>query len=371
MKRMRRKQEAVQEMTHLEPTSFSVGHLPTFIEKGPWILRCAPGLARVLSSEMVFRGFVHRQTSHSFLRQRNHDLIFVQHTHRVPSWNLLRIPDEVHRCIVYGRYKISNAQLERLAAVLKRIRRPLRVIVTADGSHFSRQEMKRYLSRELQRLKVPISEDADALLYTFCIDEAYYICLPYCSARDAPLRVKRASERQGALPVTIAAAVAFLGKPKAEDVIIDPLCGSGTILAEANAYASGATLIGIDIDPNALESASRNLSHIKNCKLITADSTRTGLSASIATLVLANLPFGKQFGSKAKNPHLYKALLAEMHRIGVPGKWRAVLLTSDVAAMEAALAQSSHLRLDKRVSVVVRGEKATIFLVSSSAEFGH
>jgi 23S rRNA G2445 N2-methylase RlmL len=267
---------------------------------------------------------------------------------------------------VYGRYKISNAQLERLARPLKAADKSFRLIVTADGSHFSRQEMKRYLTRELQRLKVPISEQASAELYTFCVDEAYYICLPYSSASDAPLRANRESERQGALPPTIAAAVAFLGKPKADDVIIDPVCGTGTLLAEARAYASTARLIGVDIDPNALASAKRNLCHITNLELITADSTRTDLPASIATLFLANLPFGKQFGSKMNNPELYKALLAEMNRVGIPRKWRAVLLTSDIDAMEAALGHFSKLSLDKRISVVVRGEKATIFLVSAA-----
>ena len=364
MKRMPSRKEQVREITQSGPDSNHA--LAISAGKGPWILRCAPGLARLLSAEMVLRGLVSRRTSHSFLRQRNHDLVFVQRTDRQQSWNLLRISEEVHRCIVYGRYKISNAQLERLAGLLKASHTAFRLIVTADGSHFSRQEMKRYLSRALQDLKVPISEEATAAVYTFCVDEAYYICLPQCSSTDAPLRTRRESERQGSLPVTIAAAVAFVGKPKPEDIVVDPVCGSGTLLAEVSAYTRVARVIGADIDRGALKSASRNLSHIKNVELIAADGTGTGLPSSMASLFLANLPFGKQFGSRTTNPRLYKALLSEMNRVGIPGKWRAVLLTSDSDAMEGALGHWAELRLDKRLSVFVRGEKAHIFLVSAA-----
>lgn len=336
--------------------------------KGPWVLRCAPGLARVLAAELTFRGLLSRKDPVSVLRQRNHDLIFIQKADPRGAWDLVRISEEVHYCLVYGRYKISRAQMDRLAAILRGQHKPFRLIVTGDGSHFSRQDTKRYLSRELERLKVQITEHAKTALYAFCIDEAYYICLLRNADADAPLRQERQEERRGALPPTIGAAMAFLGKPRDRDMIIDPVCGSGTLLAEANAYAPGARLIGIDLDPGALESARRNLCHVDHCDLIRADSTSTGFPPSSTTLCIGNLPFGKQFGSQKDNPALYKSLLSEMYRIGARPSWRAVLLTSDTEALDVAMMANPGLRVTRRLPVVIRGEKATLFLISPTTE---
>ena len=55
-----------------------------------------------------------------------------------------------------------------------------------------------------------------------------------------------------------------------------------------------------------------------------------------------------------------------MARLGVPRAWRAVLLTSDVESLDAALAGMPVLESAKRVRIKVRGEWAQIVVVRST-----
>jgi predicted RNA methylase len=332
-------------------------------ERGPWIVRCVPGLGRTATAELRFRRVISREDNPALLRQRNHDLIFMQRSRDTPPNPILRIPEEIHYCILYGRYKISKAQIEKLANILGAQKQTFYLAVTADGSHFSRHDTKRWLSNTLQGLNVSLAEKADQALWVFCIEEAYYICLPRCSFADAPFREKRLAERTGALPPTVAAAMAFLGEPKPGEIVLDPVCGTGTLLAEVYAYAPDARLIGVDIDENAIHAALQNLSHVQNKRLIVGNGINIDLPPHSVTLFLANLPFGKQYGDKRTNPQLYTELLAEMLRLGVPDRSRAVLISSDIDAVESSIQAHPKLGIVKRVPVKVRGEKASIFVL--------
>jgi 23S rRNA G2445 N2-methylase RlmL len=81
-------------------------------------------------------------------------------------------------------------------------------------------------------------------------------------------------------------------------------------------------------------------------------------------LFLSNLPFGKQYGDRATNPRLYGDLLREMARLGVPDAWRAVVLSSDVESLDAALSATPALACTKRLRVKVRGEWAQVAMIA-------
>ena len=334
-------------------------------ERPPWVVRCAPGLARVATTELRFRKILARGVEPTVLRQRNHDLLFIARAGDAPPDLTLRIPEEIHYCPLFGRYKISQEQLGRLAALLRAQERPFRIVVTADGTQFPRVETRRWLAHRLTGLGVAITEEPaeDNVLWLFCIEEAYYVCLLRSAAPDAPERDRRVVERPGALPPTIAAAVAFLGTPRADDVILDPVCGSGTLLAEAHGYAPGARLRGLDRDFAAVEAARQNLAAVADARLAIGDGADTNLPAGSITLFLGNLPFGKQFGDRETNGPLYARLLGEVERLAAPTGARAAFLTADTESFEAALAAHPGLILDRRHAVKVRGEVATIFVL--------
>ncbi len=160
--------------------------------------------------------------------------------------------------------------------------------------------------------------------------------------------------------------MAFLANPRDDDTVLDPVCGSGTLLAEVHAYAPAARLRGIDQDRQAVAGARRNLAHISELQLAVGDARATGLADGSLSLFLANLPFGKQFGSPAQNRLLYQDILRELVRLGRPAGWRAALLTSDVEALKAAVAANPGVRPGGATPVKIRGEAATIMLLRGS-----
>jgi tRNA G10 N-methylase Trm11 len=331
-------------------------------DRSAWLIRCRAGLGSVALDELRFRKIISKRSSVFTLKQRDHDLILLAARVERPPSAILRIPEQVLDCLAYGRYKISNAQIARLANKLKAEQKRFRIAVTAAGTHFVRQDFERYLERELRSHGVVFSEASKDLLWVFCIDEAYYIGLERFHASQAPGRVYRVVERPGSLPPTIAAAMAFLGIPGSQEVVLDPVCGSGTLLAEAFEYAGGGSFVGVDLDPEAIYAAQKNLAHIPQHKLVCGDGTRTDLPPHSVTLFLANLPFGKQFGDKSTNASLYRSILSEMIRLGSRDGWRAVLLSSDTEAIGASFNSSPELKCRKSVRLKVRGEWAQIYM---------
>lgn len=347
------------------PRALGIRRYAEVPERAPWLIRCAPGLARVATIELRFRKILARGVEPIVLRQRNHDLLFLSRAGEQPPDLTLRIPEEIHYSPLFGRYKISQDQIARLAAILRAQRRPFRIVVTADGTQFPRVETRRWLAHRLAGLGVAITEDPaeDNVLWLFCIEEAYYFGLLRSAAPDAPERARRVAERPGSLPPTIAAALAFLGTPRPDDMILDPVCGTGTLLAEAHGYAPGARLRGLDRDFAAVEAARRNLAAVQDARLAIGDGADSGLPAGTITLFLGNLPFGKQFGDRETNGPLYERLLGEVERLAAPTGARAVFLTADTASFETALAAHPGLTLDRRHAVKIRGEVATIFVL--------
>jgi len=328
-----------------------------------WLLRCAPGLAKTLVTELRFNTLIDRRTKPTLLWQRNHDLVFLPRLQREPKPGDLRIAEEVHRCPVYGRYKISHHQLDVMAAALAAPKKPWHLVVSVDGTRFNRHELARWLARELQQRRAPLDEQSSRLASLFCVEDAYYFCLPFRMAEDAALRKHRVAEREGSLPPTIAAAMAFLANPRDSDSVLDPVCGTGTLLAEVHAYAPSAPLAGIDLDRPAIAAARRNLAHLPQVQLSVGDGRSTGLPDGSMTLFLANLPFGKQFGSRPENRQLYPDILRELVRLGRPGDWRAILLTSDIEALQAAVAATPGIGIAAKNQVKIRGEAAVIATV--------
>ncbi len=329
-------------------------------EPAGWVVRSAPGLGRTLIAELRHDKLLGQNDRADLLWQRNHDLLFAPRLARTPRAHELRIAEDVHRCLVYGRYKVSDSQLDRLAQLLHGQRR--RLVVTADGRHFNRHDLGRFLARELGQRGVKLDEGAKTPLLVFCIEQAYYACVPIQEADQTTGRDRRQVEREGSLPPPIAAAMAFMTRPGDDDTILDPVCGSGTLLAEAAGYAPGARLLGADQDLQAVKTARRNLKSFGAAEIDHADARALDLPEGSVSLVLANLPFGKQYGDVAENRTLYAEVLGEVRRVAAPKGFRAALLASDRGLLREA-ARDAGLRVSHDLAIRVRGEDAVIALL--------
>lgn len=87
-------------------------------------------------------------------------------------------------------------------------------------------------------------------------------------------------------PAEVAERIAHAAQLTAEDVVLDPACGTGALLTAA--AAAGGRLIGLDTDPRAVALAALNLPH---ADIHHADALSAPLPG--ATVILTNPPFGR------------------------------------------------------------------------------
>ncbi len=167
----------------------------------------------------------------------------------------------------------------------------------------------------------------------------------------------RVVERPGALRPTVAAAmVRLLSRPSFDGVLLDPFCGSGTILTEAAAV--GWRPLGADLDPEAVKVARSNVQGA--AWLLVADARRLSLVAQSVSAVASNLPFGKQYRIQGSASRWFDAVLQEMTRVTRP-EATIVLLVPPLPAFERALAKESLLGDVQRTNLRLLGMPTTLW----------
>jgi hypothetical protein len=103
---------------------------------------------------------------------------------------------------------------------------------------------------------------------------------------------------------TLAAAAVRLVATQASDLVVDPFCGSGTLLAERALLAPYSRLVGLDIDRKALYAARTNLADFDRLSLEQADFSTVTRHAPV-DLIITNPPYGIRVGthSAARSIH--------------------------------------------------------------------
>ncbi len=169
---------------------------------------------------------------------------------------------------------------------------------------------------------------------------------------DAAMRQHdgRSAERSGALRPTVAAAmVALAGQPGG--TLLDPCCGSGTILAEAALVGWSAQ--GIDIDPQAVEVATRNA---PDARVEEGDARKLTASDGSVGAYVSNLPFGQQYGVQGTMESWLTKVMAEAARVTRPGG-RVVVLAPAIPRN----LRPNQLKLTDRHPIRLLGTKTTIW----------
>jgi 23S rRNA G2445 N2-methylase RlmL len=177
-------------------------------------------------------------------------------------------------------------------------------------------------------------------------------------------RVYRSASLPAALKPTVARAMALLSKPKDVDVVLDPMCGSGTLLIERALAARYRLLLGGDSDEAAVTAARENIgTRYKPIEIRRWDARQLPLEDKSVSAILTNLPFGKQIGTPQQNRLLYPALLAEWVRVLNDGG-RMVLLTGDRALLTQTVQGHRRLTIARQLPVTVRGYRASLMLIT-------
>ena len=132
----------------------------------------------------------------------------------------------------------------------------------------------------------------------------------------------RQVERPGALRPTVAAAMVMLaGEPSG--TLLDPCCGSGTILAEAVAH--GWTAMGRDIDSAAVNVARQN---VPSATITVGDARNLDHADGSIAACVSNLPFGRQYRLQGSTTAWLGSVLGEIAGVTRPAS-QMVLLVPD------------------------------------------
>jgi 23S rRNA G2445 N2-methylase RlmL len=249
-----------------------------------------------------------------------------------------------------------------------------RLVCQMTGEHaYRRTDAREALARGLAG-KLPASwrpaEENAAVEVWLTIHGAMAICGLRLSDRTMRHRTWKFEHLPASLRPTLAAAMVRLADLKPGSVVLDPMCGAGTLLAEAVLSVKGKrlhdgtpwqlTVLGGDIDPGHVRFAAANLRNLTEADLQQLDARDLPLDDACVDRILCNPPFGKQLSTPEEVPGLYRDMVREMDRVLKPGG-KAVLIVSDVPALTAAV-RAVGWRQQRKVPVRILGYRATIFV---------
>jgi tRNA (guanine6-N2)-methyltransferase len=242
-----------------------------------------------------------------------------------------------------------------------------RFVTQMEGHHgYLRRDAGKAFARGLAG-KFPDSwkaaEENAAVEFWLTIDNATAVSGVRLSDRTMRHRIYKLEHRPASLRPTVAAAMVRLAEIKPRHVVLDPMCGAGTLLAEYFAFvgkirAEKPPALGGDIDAAAVRAAAVNLSKLGEARLVRWDSTRLPLPDQSVDRVLSNPPFGKQLGTPESVGPLYRAAVREWDRLLRPAG-RAVLLAADATAIRTA-ARSVGWQNVRELKVRVLGQPALV-----------
>jgi SAM-dependent methyltransferase len=208
----------------------------------------------------------------------------------------------------------------------------------------------------------PVGENA-AVEVWLTIDGRTAVCGLRLSDRTMRHRTWKQEHLPASLRPTVAAALVRLAEPRPGMVLVDPMCGAGTVLGEAIDYARRHRLgtlqvCGGDQEANAVRAAEVNLRHLGPARLERWDATHLPLDDASVDRIVSNPPFGKQLSRPEEVGPLYRRLVPEYDRVLKPCG-RAVLLVSEDAPLREA-ARDAGWKLLRQLDVRVLGQPAVI-----------
>lgn len=167
------------------------------------------------------------------------------------------------------------------------------------------------------------------------------------------------------------AALRLAQLPRQPRSLLDPFCGSGTILLEAAHLFPQATLLGSDWDHRAVTGTHANAEAAQLAESIhlrTADA-RTVRQAfpeiEEVDAIVTNPPYGRQLGRRIKFVPFYAACLRELHTL-LPHRGRLVIIIHKRGAFAQALRRVGRFRVRCAHVIETSGLFPTIFVLQRS-----
>lgn len=170
------------------------------------------------------------------------------------------------------------------------------------------------------------------------------------SVYDARNPGKRDFFHPGVMMPRMARTLANIAEVQAGDTVLDPFCGTGGILIEAELL--GANAIGSDFDPLMVQGSRQNAMH---SSLMLSDATQLPFRNYSIDSVVTDLPYGQSVCIKKADTmdNLYADALDEIGRVLKKGR-RAVVVThrdiSGIARQHMTVLQQHEQRVHKSLT---------------------
>ena len=150
-------------------------------------------------------------------------------------------------------------------------------------------------------------------------------------------------------------------------IVLDPFCGSGTLLFELEKIAPGATLLGVDVSDQALSAARVNAKAARSKSRFIQKDILKFVPREPFDLVLCNMPFGNRVGTHATNEVLYRGFVRLLPCLLSPGGI-AVLYTMEYQLLKACLKQEKHLSFVTSMQTEAGGLNPRVTVVRRNAD---
>lgn len=235
--------------------------------------------------------------------------------------------------------------------------------------------MRRVAQEFADRAGVPVADDGEGdLMVRVRRRGPGWEALVRTTARPLATRAWRTERYPGALNATIAAAIVTELGVCEQDVVVDLMCGSGTLLIERMARGPAAELYALDRELAALAALRTHLRAARvrgRVEVVQADiadvcaETPDGaarLPYGRATWVVANPPWGELLGEHETNERLYGELLDAVDRLGAP-EVVAGILTHDIRRFETLLERDERWRVVARPQFFAKGHRPRLFVL--------
>ena len=194
------------------------------------------------------------------------------------------------------------------------------------------------------------------------------VCNLYCRPCNIP--DSRFLYRKESLPASIAPETAaclsriILGTcVNPEPYILDPFCGSATLLIECFQRNPHCHLIGIDRSSAAIHAARVNSSAANaQIRLIQKDIRAFRPDRKKVDLILSNLPFGNRVGTHQENESLYSDFARKIPDL-IEDQGTVLLYTTDAELLHRCLASVQKLKIVDMIRTSAGGLLPWVFLI--------
>ena len=185
------------------------------------------------------------------------------------------------------------------------------------------------------------------------INNRLIICFDITGERPLHEREYKVFIHPTSLNPIIAFSMVKLAKVRSGDKVLDPMCGSATILIECGLVYKDVELYGVDINPEFIKGAYINVKKAgleSRIKLIVGDATKLSeyFPHNFFDVVISNLPYGIKAHSPYPIAKLYYSFLKELRKV-IKNDAKIVLLTSKTKILEEAIKRNNYRIIETRV----------------------